>query len=364
MPGAAANHDAELAIEAEGLVKTFGEPAPSTAWTSRFRAAPCTACSGPTAPARPPRSACSPRCCAPTRGARGCSATTSSTEADTVRGLVSLTGQLASVDEDLTGEREPHPARPAARLPAAPARGARRRAARARSSSARPPSKQVKNYSGRHAPAARHRGEHRRDARAACSSTSRRPAWTRGRATRCGTSSARSPPGHDRPALHPVPRRGRPARRPHRGHRPGHVIAEGTPAQLKASVGQGALHVRLLDPEQRAEAERVLARALDAPVQPSPTRPRCRRRRRRRRARRGASPSSARAGIGVADFSLGQPSLDEVFLALTGRPAEDERRRGGGGMSTDAARAPAEPHRRDGCTPRCRRRRARRARAR
>ena len=44
----------------------------------------------------------------------------------------------------------------------------------------------------------------------------------------------------------------------------GRVIAEGTPGQLKASVGSGALHVRLLDPEQRPEAERVLARALDA----------------------------------------------------------------------------------------------------
>ena len=31
----------------------------------------------------------------------------------------------------------------------------------------------------------------------------------------------------------------------------------------------------------------------------------------------------ARAGIGIADFSLGQPSLDEVFLALTGHPAEE-----------------------------------------
>ena len=29
-----------------------------------------------------------------------------------------------------------------------------------------------------------------------------------------------------------------------------------------------------------------------------------------------------RAGIGVTDFSLGQPSLDEVFLVLTGHPAE------------------------------------------
>jgi ABC-2 type transport system ATP-binding protein len=31
-----------------------------------------------------------------------------------------------------------------------------------------------------------------------------------------------------------------------------------------------------------------------------------------------------RADIPVAEFALGQPSLDEVFLALTGRPAEDQ----------------------------------------
>src|SRR3954469_12443981 len=44
----------------------------------------------------------------------------------------------------------------------------------------------------------------------------------------------------------------------------GKVIAEGTPAQLKTSVGRGALHVRLLDPEQRAQAARVLSGVLDA----------------------------------------------------------------------------------------------------
>ena len=32
----------------------------------------------------------------------------------------------------------------------------------------------------------------------------------------------------------------------------------------------------------------------------------------------------ADAGIVVSDFSFGQPSLDEVFLTLTGRPAEDD----------------------------------------
>src|ERR687891_2005977 len=44
----------------------------------------------------------------------------------------------------------------------------------------------------------------------------------------------------------------------------GKVIAEGTPGQLKASVGSGALRVRLLDPEQRPEAERVLSNELDS----------------------------------------------------------------------------------------------------
>src|SRR5919106_194740 len=49
----------------------------------------------------------------------------------------------------------------------------------------------------------------------------------------------------------------------------GKAIAEGTPAQLKASVGSGALHVRLLDPEQRPAAERALSSALVRNAPPS-----------------------------------------------------------------------------------------------
>ena len=103
----------------------------------------------------------------------------------------------------------------------------------------------------------------------------------------------------------------------------GTVIAEGTPAQLKASVGQGALHVRLLDPDRRAEAGRVLTRVLDAethlqadpaalsvPVQGA------------ERASEAVAELS-RASLGLASFSLSQPSLDEVFLALTGHPADE-----------------------------------------
>jgi len=103
----------------------------------------------------------------------------------------------------------------------------------------------------------------------------------------------------------------------------GKVIAEGTPAQLKASVGSGALHVRLLDPEDRSEAEQVLAGALDAvhlEADPAALSAPC------PDADRAAEAVAAlaRAGIAIADFSLGQPSLDEVFLALTGHPAQDD----------------------------------------
>jgi ABC-2 type transport system ATP-binding protein len=104
----------------------------------------------------------------------------------------------------------------------------------------------------------------------------------------------------------------------------GRVIAEGTPAQLKASVGGGTLRIGLLDPEQRPEAERVILRTLGAEchleADPSALSTSC------------ADPDRAaeavgelsRAGIGVANFSLGQPSLDEVFLSLTGHPAEED----------------------------------------
>jgi ABC-2 type transport system ATP-binding protein len=106
----------------------------------------------------------------------------------------------------------------------------------------------------------------------------------------------------------------------------GTVIAEGTPGQLKASVGSGALKVRLLDPEQRPEAEELLRRELghvNLEADPAALTATC------ADADRGALAVAdlARSGVRVADFSLGQPSLDEVFLALTGHtaePTEDE----------------------------------------
>ncbi|MGC4766276.1 ATP-binding cassette domain-containing protein [Micromonospora sp. DT46] len=102
----------------------------------------------------------------------------------------------------------------------------------------------------------------------------------------------------------------------------GAVVAEGASSELKASVGGGTLHVRLADPDDRVTADRLLTEALGGPVTPAPdlaaltvqvptdTGAALR-----------ALTELARARIAVTEFGLGQPSLDEVFLALTGHPS-------------------------------------------
>lgn len=101
----------------------------------------------------------------------------------------------------------------------------------------------------------------------------------------------------------------------------GRVIAEGTGAELKASVGAGSLHVRLLLPEQRAAAAALLAGVLGTPVQLE-TDPSALTVRADDAGPAGAALSALHdAGIAVVSSAYGQPSLDEVFLTLTGHPA-------------------------------------------
>jgi daunorubicin/doxorubicin transport system ATP-binding protein len=108
----------------------------------------------------------------------------------------------------------------------------------------------------------------------------------------------------------------------------GKVIAEGTPGELKSSVGSGSVHVRLRDAARREDAHRILASALGTEVtlEADPV---------ALTARVGADTDAAEqasralaelagGGITVDDFSLGQPSLDEVFLALTDHPATEK----------------------------------------
>ncbi|MBQ1074878.1 ATP-binding cassette domain-containing protein [Micromonospora sp. C31] len=255
------------------------------------------------------------------------------TEADAVRARMSLTGQYASVDEDLTGlENLMLLARLLGhRKPAARERAEGMLAAFGLTDAA---DRQVKKYSG---------GMRRRiDIAASILNTpdllfldepttgldprSRNQVWEIVRAVVAhGTTVLLTTQYLDEADQ----LAGRIAVVDH-----GRVIAEGTPGELKSSVGSGSIHLRLRDPGQRPEAERLLQAALGVPVQlePDPV---------ALTARVGGAGSDldasaqaaralgdlAHAGIVVDDFSLGQPSLDEVFLALTDHPAvtSDER---------------------------------------
>ena len=108
----------------------------------------------------------------------------------------------------------------------------------------------------------------------------------------------------------------------------GVVIAEGTPDELKARVGGNRLEIRL-DDAQRADAA-LAALAPVADGRPSFEDGSLRVPLERRR---GEIAEAVRcldeAGIGIEDIAVGRPSLDDVFLQLTGHaaePAEDDDR--------------------------------------
>jgi ABC-2 type transport system ATP-binding protein len=103
----------------------------------------------------------------------------------------------------------------------------------------------------------------------------------------------------------------------------GRKVAEGTPDELKASVGNSTLHVRLEDRARTAEAAALVVRVLgEEPV---------------------LTPEAGGLNIALADAnraadvliafrevnlaittaSVRQPTLDEVFLALTGSHADE-----------------------------------------
>jgi ABC-2 type transport system ATP-binding protein len=104
----------------------------------------------------------------------------------------------------------------------------------------------------------------------------------------------------------------------------GKVIAEGTSRDLKASVGANALHLRLAKAEQRATAEALIAKVLGYATLPA-TEPLVIAARLDRQAQATAVLNALHEGqVEVEEFSIGTPSLDEVFLALTGHPAEEK----------------------------------------
>jgi ABC-2 type transport system ATP-binding protein len=103
----------------------------------------------------------------------------------------------------------------------------------------------------------------------------------------------------------------------------GRVIAEGTSRELKASIGANALRLRLASADDRPRAIEVVGRVLGDGVFPEAQEPLEVTARVASAGQAGAVLSAlAEAGVEVAQLSVGDPSLDEVFLALTGKPAE------------------------------------------
>ncbi|MGA2664965.1 MAG: ATP-binding cassette domain-containing protein [Nitrososphaerales archaeon] len=103
----------------------------------------------------------------------------------------------------------------------------------------------------------------------------------------------------------------------------GRVVAEGTPRELKATIGKATLHLELADGNETDEAVRITQSVLNvkasAPEPALVTAPM-------------ADPDRVtdllvalrEARIRLATVSVQEPTLDEVFLALTGegKPAE------------------------------------------
>ena len=104
----------------------------------------------------------------------------------------------------------------------------------------------------------------------------------------------------------------------------GKIIAEGTSSELKASVGSGTLNVQLVHAKDRSRTIELLKQKLSVAVHTSadPT----------MLTAQVSDPSVVAEALGaiaqeqiaISDFSLGRPSLDEVFLTLTGHGAETE----------------------------------------
>lgn len=98
----------------------------------------------------------------------------------------------------------------------------------------------------------------------------------------------------------------------------GKKIAEGTSRELKAATGSGFLHVALADPARLDEAAKLLDKHLAASVHRSPEGTQLSIMAGTTQAANKAISALIAAKIELADFSMGSPSLEEVFFALTG----------------------------------------------
>lgn len=246
-----------------------------------------------------------------------------SKEGDEIRSRISLTGQYASIDEDLTGMEN--------LVMMGRLMGYRRRAAKARAAELlkafgleEAAKRQVKNYSG---------GMRRRidiaasivvtpellfldEPTAGLDPRSRNQVWDIIRALVGGGTTVLLTTQYleeadqlaDRIAV----------------INQGKIIAEGTSSELKASVGTGTLNIQLVNGEERAKAAAILEDKLSVSVHSTSDSTSLTAQINDSFLVAAALSELARNQIAVSDFSFGRPSLDEVFLTLTGHAATQE----------------------------------------
>ncbi len=103
----------------------------------------------------------------------------------------------------------------------------------------------------------------------------------------------------------------------------GKVVAEGTADELKANIGTATLQLHLQDKAAMPKAKKIVGDVLDAkPTNPEPT----------LLAAPMADPEKItdvllalrKEGVHLNEMSVQKPTLDEVFLMITGKPAEKE----------------------------------------
>ncbi|MFC5179707.1 ATP-binding cassette domain-containing protein [Nocardioides taihuensis] len=104
----------------------------------------------------------------------------------------------------------------------------------------------------------------------------------------------------------------------------GRKVAEGTPDELKTSVGSSTLHLRLSDPADTRRAADVVRRVLVEEPVPTPESGGLTVALTDANAAAEVLIALRQAGLSISSASVQKPTLDEVFLALTGHGTDDE----------------------------------------
>lgn len=102
----------------------------------------------------------------------------------------------------------------------------------------------------------------------------------------------------------------------------GRIIAQGTSRELKRSVGSNTLHLRVEDGARRGEAVAILRCILGEGVHDGDDAQSLTARLEGNGLLSEALAALSAADIEVAEMTVGQPSLDDVFFALTGKVNE------------------------------------------